>query len=211
MKNLVKFIFEILVKLFSYKLFQKFEWYRKVLNSMWISKEFKTFGEKSLIGFQTYLTGMKYISIGDNVKICNRVILTAWDSYDNKSFAPSISIGDGTFIGEDAHITAINKIEIEKNVLFGKKVTVTDNSHGSIDYQSINIPPLQRELVSKGFVKISENVWLGDKVTILPNVIIGKNSIVAANSVVTKDVPENVIVAGIPAKIIKIIEDENEK
>ena len=56
---------------------------------------------------------------------------------------------------------------------------------------------------SKGEVEIGNNVWIGDKATILAGVVIGDNVIVAANSVVTKSVPSNTIVAGSPAKIIK--------
>lgn len=58
---------------------------------------------------------------------------------------------------------------------------------------------------SKGAIVIGNNVWLGDKVTVLSGVRIGNNVTVAANSVVTKDVPDNCIVAGIPARIIKVI------
>lgn len=67
----------------------------------------------------------------------------------------------------------------------------------------MEIPPTQRPVYSKGPVIIGNNVWIGDKATILPNVSIGNGAIIAANSVVTKDVPEYCIVAGNPAKIIK--------
>ena len=66
----------------------------------------------------------------------------------------------------------------------------------------MEIPPTQRPVYSKGPVIIGNNVWIGDKATILPNVSIGNGAIIAANSVVTKDVPEYCIVAGNPAKII---------
>jgi acetyltransferase-like isoleucine patch superfamily enzyme len=59
--------------------------------------------------------------------------------------------------------------------------------------------------LSVASVKIEKNAWLGANVTVLPGVTVGKNAIVAADSTVTKDVPENVIVAGSPARIIKEI------
>ena len=65
------------------------------------------------------------------------------------------------------------------------------------------VPPIKRELRTKGEVVIGDNVWIGDKASILPGVIIGKGSIVGANSVVTKDVPPFTVVGGNPAKIIK--------
>lgn len=65
------------------------------------------------------------------------------------------------------------------------------------------IPPKNRIIVSKGPVIIEDNVWIGDKATILPNVRIGFGSIIAANSVVTRDIPPFSIVAGAPARVVK--------
>ena len=84
-------------------------------------------------------------------------------------------------------------------------MTITDNSHGKSDYESLSIPPILRLLHSKGPVIIEDGVWIGDKVTILPGVRIGENSIIGANALVTKDVPANCVVGGVPAKLIKII------
>jgi acetyltransferase-like isoleucine patch superfamily enzyme len=90
-------------------------------------------------------------------------------------------------------------------VLTGRWLTITDNSHGKIDSESFLVPPVKRFLYSPGAVLVDENVWIGDKVTILPNVHIGKNVIIGANAVVTKDIPANCVAAGNPAKIIKVI------
>ena len=59
--------------------------------------------------------------------------------------------------------------------------------------------------MSKGEVVIGNNVWIGDKATILAGVTVGDNVIVGANSVVTKDIPSNTMVAGVPARIINSI------
>ena len=88
-------------------------------------------------------------------------------------------------------------------VLTGRWVTITDNSHGETDYETLKMQPILRKLYSKGAVKIGDNVWIGDKVTILPNVTIGNGAIIAANAVVTRDIPPYSIVAGNPARIIK--------
>ena len=66
-------------------------------------------------------------------------------------------------------------------------------------------PLLKRELDIKGPVIIGDNVWIGDKVSILSNVTIGKGSVIACNAVVTKDVPPYSVVGGVPAKVIKQI------
>ena len=118
----------------------------------------------------------EYISLGCHVIIGSFGLLTAWDSYRGKSFAPEIKIGNNTTIGEDFHITAINRIEIGNNVLMGKKVTITDNAHGEVDSKTLKLSPLERPLYSKGLVVIENNVWIGDKSTIFPGVRIGANA-----------------------------------
>ena len=85
----------------------------------------------------------------------------------------------------------------------GKKVTITDNSHGRSDIIALLLPPENRTLFSEGPVIIEDNVWIGDKVTILPNICIGRNAIIGANAVVTKSIPANCVAVGIPAKVIK--------
>ena len=173
--------------------------------SFWISSDFKAMGKDSIILSSIHLEGGKYITLGSNVGIGNRVDLTAWDNYGSDVFTPEIIIGDNCKIGDDCHITAINKIVFGKNVLLGKKITITDNSHGKIDSDALNLPPCERHLFSKGPVLIDDGVWIGDKATILPGIKIGENAIIGANSVVTKDVPKNCVAVGNPARIIKIL------
>lgn len=91
--------------------------------------------------------------------------------------------------------------------LTGKWVTITDNSHGETDYDSLLLPPKQRKITTKGPVVIGRNVWIGDKATILPGVTIGDGAVIAASAVVTKVVPAYSVVGGNPAKIIKSVTD----
>ena len=191
---------------FLYGSVLKFRKLKILLFTFWIQSYLKSIGRKCRINIDIHLQGGKYISLGNNVSIGKRVDLTAWDNYCDVKFTPEISIGQNTKIGDDCHITSINKIIIGSNVLFGKKITVTDNAHGNTSFDSLKIPPYLRPLYSKGPVIIEDGVWIGDKVTILPGVTIGKNAIIGANSVVTKDIPKNTVVGGNPAKIIKIIQ-----
>ena len=207
--SFLKIIIYNLIKIYSSLYSYSFNRYLQIkwnlIYSIWVSFEFKKFGEKSMINSQLILIGGKYISIGDNTNIGVRSVLTAWDQYNNIPFQPEIIIGSNVSIGDDSHITAINKIVIGNNVLTGKKITITDNSHGKSLLELFDIAPSQRNLYSEGPVYIEDGVWIGDKVTILPNVRIGKNSIIGANAVVTKDIPSNCVAAGNPARIIKII------
>lgn len=171
----------------------------------WLSNEFNKISRSSIIAYEIDLVGGKYISVGDNCYVGKGTFLTAWDQYRDVKFQPKITIGNNVSIGEDCHISAINNVEIGDSVLFGKKVTISDNSHGKSELNSLQLPPKDREMHSNGPVIIEEGVWIGDKVSILANVRIGKNSIIGANAVVTKDIPENTIAAGIPAIVIKTI------
>lgn len=168
---------------------------------------------KNLLVFSRFvrLLGPKYIEIGNNVSFLGKSILTAIEEYHEytngeikcKKHTPSIVIGDNCFISEYNNITAINRIEIGNNVLTGPNVLITDNSHGTIKDILENIPPRFRPLHSKGAVIIKDNVWIAEGVKILPGVTIGEFSIIAANSVVTKDIPPYSLVVGIPAYVKK--------
>lgn len=158
------------------------------------------------------ICGQKYIHIGDGTNFGAHLTLTAWDSFCCKNkdgdsfvqkFTPTIEIGQSGYFGAYNHITCINKIRIGDNILTGKWVTITDNNHGDTTLEMLECPPLHRKLTTNGEVNIGDNVWIGDKVTILSGVTIGNSVVVAANSVVTKDVPAYSVVAGNPAKIIK--------
>lgn len=203
--SVIWFIGKIWAFIYSYSLNTTLKRVGIRLYTAWISKEFKNLGHGSVINPDINLIGGKYISIGDKTIIGCRSALTAWNIYGTDKFIPSITIGSNVSIGEDSHITAINKIEIGNNVLTGKKVTISDNAHGKSDPLSLKIPPLQRKMYSDGPVIIEDGVWIGDKVSILSNVRIGENSIIGANAVVTKDIPANCVAVGIPARVIKVI------
>lgn len=180
------------------------EYIKMTFYTSWISPLFKQFGADSSIRPSfSKLNGAKYITIGNNTFIDSNVQLTAWDSYHGQSFTPEIIIGDNCSIGEDSHITAINSIRLGNNVRMGKKILITDNAHGTSDIELLDVAPNFRPLQTKGPVCINDNVWIGEKSSIMPGVHIGKGCIIAANSVVTKNIPDYCVVAGVPAMIIK--------
>lgn len=181
------------------------------VNTLRAKPQFKAFGLNSSFQKIELLKGPEYIFIGNQTSFEKDLYLTAWNSYQTNSdiqhFTPEIKIGSNCHFGAFNHITAINSIEIGDNLLTGKNVTITDNSHGSTDFEHLSVEPILRPLVSKGPVKIGNNVWIGDKVTILPNVTIGDGAVIAANAVVTKDVPAYSMAAGNPARIVKTVKE----
>ena len=175
------------------------------LYTLWMRPFLGHLGKNALIGRSSRLWGGggKHIAIGDDTIIQRHSILGCWTSYHDQTFSPSITIGNNCNIGEYCHITAINKIVIGDGLLTGRFVLISDNSHGGLSQEEAVIPPAARKLVSKGPVIIGNNVWIGDKATILAGVHIGDNAIIAANAVVTEDVPAHTMVAGAPATVRK--------
>ena len=211
MKSLIKktvaCLMWIVSKIYPYSLKEKLCGYRDVLYTMWIKNFIGHVGKHSVIAKPCSLQGggQKNISIGDFTHIQSHTILGCWEKYGDQRFSPTLTIGNHCKIGEYNHITACNKITIGNGLLSGRYVYIGDNSHGGLSIEESQIPPYERQLLSKGEVIIGNNVWIGDKATVLAGTRIGDNVIVAANAVVTKDIPSNCIVAGVPAIIVKLL------
>ena len=204
-KYLLQLLFHMLSKVYPYRLSQLVHSLRDVLYTLWIRNFIGQVGKHSTIACPCSLQGegQKRIAIGDYTSIQGHSVLGCWEKYGEQLFTPSIIIGNHCSIGEYNHITACNKITIGDGLLTGRFVYIGDNAHGGLSWEESSVPPINRQLRSKGEVKIGNYVWIGDKATILAGVTIGDNVIVAANAVVTKSVASNCVVAGIPAKVIK--------
>ncbi|WP_018464796.1 acyltransferase [Segatella paludivivens] len=186
-------------------MYKKYKYLQQILFNEWIKHFVGFIGDGSSLapGIQFQGGGQRNIYIGNNTCIAKNCILGCWKEYINVIYNPRIIIGDNCCIGEYNHITSINEIIIGNGVLTGRYVYISDNNHGDCEYNTLLQQPLKRELNSKGAVHIGNNVWIGDKVSILSGVKIGDGAVIAANAVVTKDVPAYSVVGGVPAKIIK--------
>lgn len=163
---------------------------------------FNYFGKGSMLAGGVKLFSQQYIHIGCNSSIMSHCVL---ETCPSAGLNPKMIIGDNVSIGEYSHITCANHIKIGDGVLTGRFVLITDNSHGRSVSSDADMMPLKRNIFSKGEVIIGKNVWIGDKATVLPDVVIGDGAIIAANAVVTRDVPPYTVVAGCPAKVVKIV------
>lgn len=108
-----------------------------------------------------------------------------------------IKIGNNVATNNNIMLCAANYIEIGNDTLIGQYVTIMDHEAHGIE------PNKRRELGEIGTVIIGKNVWLGNNVVILKNSEIGENTVVATGAVVSGKFPANVIIGGVPAKIIK--------
>lgn len=209
MKKAFIFTLEVIIKIIlCLKLhYLIYGWGRvcSTLRSLWIKNKIGNIGLQVYFGKNAKIINGEHIDIGNNCFFNDNIMLSTWPRYNGKSYKPQIIIGDNCNFGFCNHITSCNRIKIGNNLLTGMYVIITDNNHGDINFTDLLLPPSKRVLTSKGDVEIGNNVWIGDKVSILSGVKIGDGAIIAANAVVTKDVPAYSIVGGVPAEIIKII------
>lgn len=118
--------------------------------------------------------------------------------FDLEGSKKTLYIGIKCEMGDMTHIVAHEKVEIGNNVLIASKCFISDTSHGVYKGENQDrpeTPPNERKLVTKP-VKIGNNVWIGENVVILAGSEIGDGCIIGANSVVSKDIPEESIVVG---------------
>lgn len=113
------------------------------------------------------------------------------------NYGKHTKIGNNVFINFDCVLLDLGGITIEDNVLIAPKVSLLSEGHP--------VTPETRATLTTGHIHIKKNAWIGAGAIIMQGVTIGENAIVAAGAVVSKDVPDNTIVGGIPAKIIKSI------
>ncbi len=116
------------------------------------------------------------------------------------NFGKHITIGKNVFINHCCSFLDLGGITIEDDVLIGPRVNLTTENHP--------IEPSKRKFLDLKSILIKKGAWIGAGATILPGVTVGINSIVAAGAVVTKDVPDNTIVGGVPAKVLRAIISE---
>jgi acetyltransferase-like isoleucine patch superfamily enzyme len=114
------------------------------------------------------------------------------------NFGKHIKLGKNVFINHACSFLDLGGITIEDDVLIGPRVNLTTENHP--------LDPSRRKHLDLKSILIKRNAWIGAGATILPGVTIGENSIVAAGAVVNKDVSDNTIVGGVPAKVIRTIQ-----
>jgi acetyltransferase-like isoleucine patch superfamily enzyme len=139
----------------------------------------------------------KGVKIGDNVTIRKNSIIDCTGVI--RELGEGIIIGNNVGISQNAFIQVRGMVEIGSNIMFGPGVSIFSENHDFSDTQKL----LMEQPVNRKGVKLCDNVWVGANTTILDGVVIGEGAIIAAGSVVTKNVPPNCVVGGVPAKIIK--------
>ena len=191
-------------------LFKRYSFYQLIILGFNVVRTKFVFKSARIIRFPFDVRGKKFILMSKGFTTGVGCRLEAYPTNKNKV----LFIGDNLQINDYVHITAMENVSIGNNVLMASKIYISDCSHGSYsgddNDSSPNVNPIDRPLFSSP-VFIKDNVWLGESVSVLPGVTIGQGTIVGANSVVTKDLPDFVIAVGIPAKPIKKFNFQSQK
>lgn len=224
-------IFRIVDKFFSQKkvnrknenglflnLKNKFDKKLKKIHNFFLNRSIRKFQGRSCKGLSIHpsakITGLAHIKFGDNFVAGEHLRIEAVSEYYGSVYSPEIVIKDNVILNDFVHIGAVNYVEIGNNVLMASKIYISDHNHGNYNglfQSSPGTKPITRPLNSNSKVIIGDNVWIGEFVTILPGSNIGSGSIVGSNSVVNGMIPENSIVVGTPAKVVKYYDIETEK
>ena len=159
---------------------------------------FARWGARSRLEGSVVLDSPHLVSVGCGVFIREHSWLNAKD--DRGDGAPTLQVGDGAYIGRFAHINAWRDVRIGNNVLIADRVFISDCGH---QYADKVVPIALQKDPFLGAVNLRDGCWIGIGAVILPGVTVGRNAVVAANAVVSKDVPDHAVAAGVPASIIK--------
>jgi acetyltransferase-like isoleucine patch superfamily enzyme len=151
-----------------------------------------------------YVRGRRWVNFGENLTCGRGLRMDALG--DPSSTGPLIQIGADVEMNDYVHIGAIESVTIGNRVLIASKVFITDHDHGSYGKDGVQtdprISPSKRPLTALPVV-IEDDVWLGEFVSVLAGVRIGRGSVIGTMSTVTRDIPPYSIAVGSPARIIK--------
>jgi lipopolysaccharide O-acetyltransferase len=154
------------------------------------------------------------MKVGKGFFAISPVWIEAVVKYKHFTYSPRLTIGDRFSCSEGLHISCAYSIEIGDDCLFGGNVYVGDHGHGGYSGEIVTrpeIPPSSRPLVSRGNIIIGNRVWIGNNSVILETTKLGDGVIVAANSVVKGTFPANCIVAGVPAKLVRMYDPKKNR
>jgi acetyltransferase-like isoleucine patch superfamily enzyme len=172
-----------------------------------------------MLGKHVTIRGVKFLNLGQSIQIGNNVSIIAYGkkglsignyawigahssikvSFSFNEFGDHIVIGNNVGIGEYAHLGGAGGLTIGDDCIIGPYFSCHPENHNFYSEDAL----IRLQGVNRKGINIGKNCWIGAKVTILDGVSIGENCIIAAGAVVTKSMPSNAVLGGLPAKVIK--------
>ena len=170
--------------------------YHRLFTFLFLRHRLLKLGSRVTIKRPVRIDGSKNIQIGSGTFIQRG----GWLYTESDSEASTkLKIGENCVLGYNNHIASVGSVIIGDNVLTANNVYISDNTHS---YSDICQPILEQKIVFCGSVEVGDGAWLGENVCIL-SASVGRNSVIGANSVVTRDIPDFCVAVGAPAQIIK--------
>ncbi len=166
---------------------------------LWLKLRWR--GRLQTDGICFFCPGVK-LEIGRNATL--RIGRWSWVGHGTKIrvHEGEVSIGAKTVMGQECTISAYQHVSIGRECIVADRVMLIDFDHGVVEVER----PIRLQGIYKRDVRVGSNVWMGYGSCVLRGVSVGNNSIVGTNAVVTKDVPENAVVGGVPAKVLRMRE-----
>jgi acetyltransferase-like isoleucine patch superfamily enzyme len=164
--------------------------------------------KKLMLGRRLRLDGIAFIGPRCELEVGRMGTLElgrwSWIGHGSKirSHEGTVSIGAKTVLGQECTISSFQHISIGRECVIADRVMMIDFDHGMVEVER----PIRLQGIYKRDVHVGNNVWIGYGACILRGVIVGDNAVIGTNAVVTKDVPANAVVGGVPARIIRMRE-----
>lgn len=161
------------------------------------------------VGVHAKILAVHKMKIGRRLALGDFCWVQAIEHYGGVHYNPLLSIGDDVSISDLTHISCVQRVTIGAGCLLGSKIYIGDHSHGSVsDYARMpNLAPATRPLGDAADIRIGECVWIGDGAVILAGADIASGSIVGSNSVVNLSVNRPAVIAGVPARVIRYLDE----
>jgi acetyltransferase-like isoleucine patch superfamily enzyme len=172
-----------------------------LLAARWLGLKLR-YGKRFQTDGMCFICPRVKFEIGPNATL--RIGRWAWVGHDSKIrvHEGEVSIGAKTVMGQECTISAYQRVEIGRECIIADRVMLIDFDHGVVEVER----PIRLQGIYKRDVRVGSNVWMGYGSCVLRGVSVGHNSVVGTNAVVTKDVPENAVVGGVPARVLRMRE-----
>jgi acetyltransferase-like isoleucine patch superfamily enzyme len=163
---------------------------------------------KLRLGSRLRLDGLAFVGPGCSLEVGPRATLElgrwSWGGHGCKlrSHEGTISIGAKTVLGQECTISSYQHVSIGRECVIADRVMMIDFDHGMVEVDR----PIRLQGIYKRDVRVGNNVWIGYGACILRGVTVGDNAVIGTNAVVTRDVPANAVVGGVPARVLRMRE-----
>ncbi len=163
---------------------------------------------KLRLGKGLRLDGLAFVGPGCSLEVGQGALLElgrwAWVGHGCKlrSHEGAVSIGAKTVLGQECTISSFQHVSIGRECVIADRVMLIDFDHGMVEVER----PIRLQGIYKRDVRVGNNVWIGYGACILRGVTVGDNAVIGTNAVVTRDVPANAVVGGVPARVIRMRE-----